>query len=390
MTHLRDLICSLTGVAYPTGMLHGLSSAGRPLMCRYDLDAVKRSVDRDAITRRPRGMWRWRELMPLPDGVAPVSLGEGDTALLDAPNTAAELDLRRLWIKDESTNPTGSFKARGISAAVTMGVHLGASAFAVPSAGNAGGALAAYAARAGVPAHVFVPADTPIVNQREVLLCGAYLHRVQGLIHECARVLAEQRDELGVFDLSTLKEPYRLEGKKTMGLEICESLGWRVPDVVVYPTGGGTGLIGVHKAIEELTALGWLEHARQPRFVVVQASGCAPIVRAFEAGASEAQTVQDAHTIASGLRVPKAVGDRIMLDILRRTHGTAVAIDDPELLAGARALARAEGIHACPETGACIAAIRRLRDSGFIGPEDEVLTFNTGSATKYVELLPTE
>jgi threonine synthase len=390
MTHLCDLVCSLTGEHYPAELVHGLSPAGRPLLCRYDLEAVARDVDRDAIARRPRGMWRWRELMPLPEGVAPVSLGEGDTALLDAPNTAAELDLKRLWIKDESTNPTGSFKARGISAALSVAVHLGVRAFAVPSAGNAGGALAAYAARAGVPAHVFVPTDTPIVNQREVLLCGAFLHRVDGLIHECARVLAERRDELGVFDLSTLKEPYRLEGKKTMGLEICEALGWRVPDVVVYPTGGGTGLVGVHKAIEELTSLGWLTQPRQPRFVAVQASGCAPIVRAFEAGASEAQTVDDAHTLASGLRVPKAVGDRMMLEILRSTGGTAIAIDDPELLAGARALARAEGIHACPETGACIAAIRRLRDTGFIGPEDEVLTFNTGSALKYVELLPTE
>ncbi len=390
MTHLRDLVCSLTGESYPSGMLHGLSRAGRPLLCRYDLERVRADVDRDAIARRPRGMWRWSELMPLSEGVAPVSLGEGDTALLSAPNTAAELDLRRLWIKDESTNPTGSFKARGISAALTMSVHLGASAFAVPSAGNAGGALAAYAARAGVPAHVFVPADTPIVNQREVLLCGAFLHRVNGLIHDCARELSERRDELGVFDLSTLKEPYRLEGKKTMGLEICEALGWRVPDVVVYPTGGGTGLVGVHKAIGELIELGWLREARQPRFVAVQASGCAPIVRAFESGAVEAETVTDAHTLASGLRVPKAVGDRLMLEILRSTGGTAIAIDDPELLAGARALARAEGIHACPETGACLAAIRRLRDTGFIRSDDEVLTFNTGSATKYVELLPIE
>jgi threonine synthase len=223
-----------------------------------------------------------------------------------------------------------------------------------------------------------------------VLLCGAFLHRVDGLIHDCARVLAERREELGVFDLSTLKEPYRLEGKKTMGLEICETLGWRVPDVVVYPTGGGTGLVGVHKAITELIELGWLRDARQPRYVVVQASGCAPIVRAFESGATEAEPVTDAHTLASGLRVPKAVGDRLMLEILRTTGGTAIAIDDPELLAGARALARAEGIHACPETGACLAAIRRLRDTGFIRADDEVLTFNTGSATKYVELLPIE
>jgi len=390
MTYRRDLVCSLTGAAHAADRLHTLSPAGRPLLCRYDLERIKKDVDRDAIARRRRGMWRWRELMPLPDGVAPISLGEGDTALLEAPALAAELDVKRLWVKDESMNPTGSFKARGISAAISMSSHLGAHAFAVPTAGNAGGALAAYAARAGVPAHVFAPNDTPIVNLREVVLCGGILHKVDGNISDCARSLAEQREELGVFDLSTLKEPYRLEGKKTMGLEICEALRWRTPDVIVYPTGGGTGLVGVHKAIEELTALGWLEEEGQPRYVAVQASGCAPIVRAFERGDAEAQPVEDAHTLASGLRVPKAIGDRIMLDILRSTDGTAIAIDDPELLAGARALARGEGIHACPETGACIAAIRRLRETGFIGPNDEVLTFNTGAATKYVELLPVD
>lgn len=388
MSFLRTLECSATGQTFPPDRLHGLSPAGRPLLCRYDLHEVGRTVDRDAMARRPRGMWRWRELLPAGEGVDAVSLGEGDTPLTDVPRLAAALGVRRLWVKDESLNPTGSFKARGLSAAVTMGVALGCRAFAVPSAGNAGGALAAYAARAGVPAHVFVPSDTPLVNQREVPLCGATLYRVNGLIHECGRVLAEQKDALGAFDLSTLKEPYRLEGKKTMGFEICEALGWRVPDVVVYPTGGGTGLIGVHKAIAELAALGWLAGARQPRYVVVQASGCAPIVRAFEAGASEAETIADAHTLASGLRVPRAVGDRLMLEILRSTGGTAVAIDDDVLLAGARRLARLEGIHACPETGACVAAIERLRTEGFIGPDDEVVTFNTGAATKYVELLP--
>ncbi|MBX7079081.1 MAG: threonine synthase [Nannocystaceae bacterium] len=387
-TYLIDLVCSSTGAAVPWERLQGLSAAGRPLVCRYDLPRVAASVDRDAIAARPRGMWRWRELLPLPGGHAPVSLGEGDTPLLATPRLARELGVRRLWLKDEAGEPTGSFKARGISAAVTMALHLGARAFAVPSAGNAGGALAAYAARAGVPAHVFVPRDTPEVNQREVLLFGAQLHRIDGLIHDCGRVVAEQREALGAFDLSTLKEPYRLEGKKTMGLELLEQLGWRVPDVVVYPTGGGTGLIGVHAAIAAAAALGWLDEARQPRFVAVQASGCAPIVRAFERGQDEAALFEGAHTCASGLRVPKAVGDRMMLQILRSTGGTAIAIDDDTLMDATRELARSEGINACPEAGACIAAIRRLRASGWLRADDEVVTFNTGAGTKYVEQLP--
>lgn len=387
-THLLDLRCSATGAAVPAGQLHGLSAAGRPLVCRYDLDRIARAVDRDAVSARARGMWRWRELLPLPFDAAPVTLGEGDTPLVDAQRLARALGVRQLWIKDESVEPTGSFKARGIAAAVSMAVHLGVRAFAIPSAGNAGGALAAYAARAGRPAHVFVPSDTPIVNQREVLLYGATLHRVEGLIHDCGRRVAQMREELDAFDVSTLKEPYRLEGKKTMGLEICEQLGWRVPDVVVYPTGGGTGLLGVHAAIAALARLGWLREARQPRFVVVQASGCAPIVRAWERGADEAETFEPAHTLASGLRVPKAVGDRMMLEILRETGGTAIAIDDRELLADMALLARSEGLCACPEAGACVSAIRSLRASGYIRPDDEVLTFNTGAGTKYVELLP--
>lgn len=387
-TYLTALRCSATGDRVAADRLHGLSAAGRPLVCEYDLPAIARDIDRDAVARRPRGMWRWRELLPVPIGAPIVSLGEGDTPLLEAPRLAADLGVRRLWIKDEALEPTGSFKARGISAAVSMAVHLGARAFAIPSAGNAGGALAAYAARAALPAHVFVPVDTPAVNQREVLLYGAHLHRVDGLIHDCGRLVAEQRESLDAFDMSTLKEPYRLEGKKTMGLEICEQLGWRVPDVVVYPTGGGTGLLGVHAAIAQLTALGWLRDARQPRFVVVQASGCAPIVRAFDDGQVEATLFEDAHTCASGLRVPKAVGDRMMLEVVRSTGGTAIAIDDDVLMRGTAQLATTEGVCACPEAGACIAAIASLRAQGWIGADDEVLTFNTGAGTKYVELLP--
>lgn len=389
-TYLSHLECSLTGERFAADRLWGLSPAGRPLLCRYDLDAVARAITPAQIAARPRGLWRWRELLPLPLPVAPLSLGEGDTPLLASTRLAQRLGVRRLWIKDEALEPTGSFKARGLSLAVNMALHLGARGFAIPSAGNAGGALAAYAALAGVAAHVFVPADTPVVNQREVLLYGASLHRVEGLIHDCGRIVGERKAELGAFDVSTLKEPYRIEGKKTMGLELCEQLGWRVPDVVVYPTGGGTGLVGVHKAIAELTAIGWLRGARQPRYVAVQARGCAPIVDAFHAGADEAGTAENAHTIASGLRVPRAIGDRIMLAILRETGGTAIAIDDDELAADMRELAATTGISACPEAGACISAIRRLRASGDIGPDDEVVTFNTGAGTKYVELLPPE
>lgn len=387
-THLQALYCSATGHELPTDRLHNLSPAGKPILCRYDLDAIRSAVDRDAIAARRGGMWRWRELLPLPFDAEPVSLGEGDTPLLPAKRLAEALGLSRLWIKDESVEPTGSFKARGLSAAVTMATHLGATSLIVPSAGNAGGALAAYAARAGRPSHVFVPADTPIINQREVLLYGGNLVRVDGLIHDCGRRVAEVKDELGAFDVSTLKEPYRIEGKKTMGLELAEQLGWRVPDVIVYPTGGGTGLIGMHKAFEELAALGWLEQARQPRFVSVQSSGCAPIVRAFERGDEEAPLWEDADTQASGLRVPKAVGDFIMLRMVRETGGTAVAIDDAQLLDDMRWMASAEGINACPEGGACISAVRVLRERGFIGRDDEVVVFNTGAGTKYLETLP--
>lgn len=386
--YLETLYCSLTGDALPPGRLHGLSPAGKPILCRYDLETVGRAVSRDAMAERAPGMWRWRELLPLPEGGTPVTLGEGDTPLLSAPRLAADLGLRTLWVKDESCNPTGSFKARGLSAAVTMAVHWGAGAFIVPSAGNAGGALAAYAARAGKPSHVFVPADTPEVNQREVLACGGNLVRVDGLIDDCGRMVAARRDALGAFDVSTLKEPYRIEGKKTMGLELAQQLGWRVPDVIVYPTGGGTGLIGMHKAFDELAALGWIPADKRPRFVSVQSSGCAPIVKAFHEGAEGAPRWEGAQTKAYGLRVPAAVGDFLMLRALRESKGTAVAVDDPVLLEDTLTLGRLEGINACPEGGACVAAVRRLVADGWIADDEEVVIFNTGAGTKYVETMP--
>jgi threonine synthase len=387
-TYLCHLRCSATGATFTADRLQGLSPAGKPLLCDYDLEALRGKLDRDALERRRSDMWRWRELLPLPLGIEPRSLGEGGTPLLSAARLGAELGLRRLWVKDESGNPTGSFKARGLSAAVHLAAHLGARAFVAPSAGNAGGALAAYAARFGLPCHVFVPADTPELNQLEVVLHGGTLVRVDGLIDECGRRAAAARDELGAFDVSTLKEPYRIEGKKTMGLELAQQLGWRMPDVVVYPAGGGTGLIGVHKAFLELRALGFLPSgAALPRFVAVQASGCAPIVKAFASGAMHATKVEGAHTVASGLRVPSAVGDFLMLDILRTTGGTALAVEDAALLDGMRRLARAEGIAACPEGGACVAAIAALRHRGAIAPDEEVVLFNTGTGLKYLEVL---
>ena len=387
-TFLHSLECSLTGEVLPSGKLHNLSPAGKPIVCRYDLAAVKRHADRDEIRSRPRGMWRWRELLPLAADREPVTLGEGDTPLLEAPRLAAELGLESLWVKDEAVNPTGSFKARGLSAAVTMARELGARALSIPSAGNAGGALAAYAARAGLPAYVYVPSDTPEINQLEVPFFGGVLTRIDGLIDDCGRAAAARKEELGAFDVSTLKEPYRLEGKKTLGLELAEQLDWQLPDVIVYPTGGGTGLVGMHKAFAELREIGWLDSARPlPRFVTVQASGCAPLVRAFDSGETSAKRWEGAETCASGLRVPAAVADFMILDALRTSGGTAIAVPDDALVAEMHRLAASEGINAAPEGGACVAAVRQLRRSGWIGAGERVVVFNTGAGTKYVEVL---
>lgn len=386
-TYLRALRCSATGESLPIGPLLNLSPARKPIVCEYDLDAIRVAVTREVIAARPRGMWRWRELLPLPLTEAPITLGEGDTPLLKTPRLGEALGVKNLWVKDEAVNPTGSFKARGLTAAVTMAVYRGATVLAIPSAGNAGGALAAYAARAGVPAHVFVPADTPEINQREVILLGGHLHRIDGLINQCGAMVAAAKAELGAFDVSTLKEPYRLEGKKTMGLELAEQFGWRLPDVIVYPTGGGTGLIGMHKAFDELAQLGWLESDRRPRFVSVQAAGCAPIVDAFHAGRDHAPLWENAHTVASGLRVPVAVADFMMLQALRESGGTAVAVTDDDLVRDSALMARKEGINACPEAGACVTAVRELREQGWIGDDEHVVIFNTGAGTKYVEVL---
>ena len=384
-THLE---CTRTGTRYDRDGLHNLSDVGAPLFARYDLTAASSSVSRDDLSRRREGgMWRYREVMPLRPGDATITLEEGSTPLRSCPRLANSLDLQQLWIKDESTNPTGSFKARGLSAAVTAAAARGATKLAIPTAGNAGGALAAYAAAAGLESYVFMPADTPQAFQLEVISCGGHLELVDGLISDCGRIVGERKQEEGWFDVSTLKEPYRVEGKKTMGYEMAEQFGWRLPDVVIYPTGGGTGLIGMWKAFEEMERLGWLEPGQRPRMVSVQASGCAPIVRAYEAGDETAAAWEDAQTCASGLRVPGAVGDFLMLRALRESQGTAVAVGDEELIADSHELARLTGIFPAPEGGATLSALRRLRDSGWVADDDRVVLFNTGSGTKYLEAL---
>jgi threonine synthase len=356
-----------------------------PLRVDYDIAALKATFTPSSITSRAHDLWRYREVLPLPLDLDPPTLGEGGTPLIPANDLANDIGLRGpLLVKDEAVNPTGSFKARGMAVAVAMAKHLGASKLAVPSAGNAGGAMAAYAARAGLEAHVFMPRDVPFANRLECEISGAHVMLVDGLITDCAKIVMERKKAEGWFDVSTLKEPYRVEGKKTMGYEIAEQLNWTLPDVILYPTGGGTGLVGMWKAFEEMEGLGWIGSER-PRMVSVQAAGCAPIVRAFNEGRSDAGFFENAHTIAAGLRVPRAIADFVMLDILRKSGGTAVAVQDDEMIRDARALGAATGVCACPEGGACLTALRQLTTSGWVKPDDTVVLFNTGTGTKYTE-----
>ena len=360
----------------------------KPLWVRYDLDAVGRAVDPQQIATRPPTLWRYRELLPLPEGADPVTFGEGVTPLLPAPRLGAMLGIEDLWIKDESQLPTGSFKARGLAMAVTMARHFGIKRVAIPTAGNAGGALAAYAARAGIEAFVFMPRDTPVVNQMECLAAGAKAYLVNGLITDCGPIVRKGTEQMGWFDCSTLKEPYRIEGKKTMGLELAEQLDWRLPDVILYPTGGGTGLIGMWKAFAELRALGWLKSEKKPRMIAVQSDGCAPIPRAFEAGDRFAKPWENARTCASGLRVPAAVGDFMILDAVRESGGLAVAVPESEIIEAMRSAISAEGISICPEAATCVLAARKLVAQGRIAQHERVVLFNTGAVTKYVETVP--
>lgn len=360
-----------------------------PLLAVYDLEAVRRRVEPGEIRARTRGLWRWAELLPVRDRAHHLTLGEGDTPLLEAPNLAAGLGVSKLYIKDESANPTGTFKARGLAVAVARAVELGIRNFVIPTAGNAGGALANYAARGRCQAHVFMPKDAPRTNVKEVEAAGADLHLVDGLISDAARAAsaaatsAAKEGKGAWFDVSTFKEPYRVEGKKTMGLEIAEDFDWRLPEVIVYPTGGGTGLVGMWKAFDELENLGWIGSQR-PRMVSVQAEGCAPVVRAFEAGAERIDAWENAHTLAAGLRVPMVFADRLILNTLHESQGNAVSVSDDEILAAQSKLARVTGIFAAPEGAATLAGLEKLVQKGWVKPQENVVLFNTGSGLKYI------
>jgi threonine synthase len=340
-------------------------------------------LDREAFASRPRGMWRWREMMPVVDEANVVTLGEGDTPLLDAPRLSAAGGFARLAIKDEGNNPSGSFKARGLSAAVSKAKELGVRAIALPTAGNAGGAAAAYAARAGMDCHVFMPSDTPPLFRTECERYGAHVTMVDGLIDACGRIVAERAPGEGWYDVSTLKEPYRVEGKKTMGYEIAEQSDWTLPDAIVYPTGGGTGLIGMWKAFDEMEEMGWID-SRRPRMISVQAEGCAPIPRAFAEGAADSRKWEDAHTYASGLRVPKAFADFLILRDLRASGGEAVAVSDDEMRRACEEIGRCEGLFVAPEGGASWAAAKKLADSGRLARDARIVLFNTGTGFKYL------
>ena len=382
VTHLE---CGLCGTKHEAHRLHSLCTAcGKPLLVRYDLERAKMFLKKELLAGRRPDMWRYREMLPLQRDENLVSLGEGWTPLLRATRLGRRVGVPDLFIKDESQNPTQSFKARGMAAAVSMAKELGVKKLAVPSAGNAAGALAAYAARAGLKSYIFMPRDTPRANVVECQQTGAHVTLMDGLITDCGAEVGRRKEKEGWFDVSTLKEPYRIEGKKTLGYELAEQMEWRLPDVIIYPTGGGTGLIGMWKAFEEMEQLGWIG-SKRPRMVTVQAEGCAPIVRAFEEGNRFADEFPNAATKASGLRVPKAIGDFLILDALRASGGTAVAVSDEELIEAVRDIGAVEGVFCAPEGAACLPALRKLVESGEVNKHERVVLFNTGSGVKYME-----
>ena len=381
-TFVTHLECSLTGEHYPADKLHGLSAAGKPLLVRYDLDGVRAALTKGVLAQRPMDLWRWRELLPVRNTSNIVSLGENATPLVALPRTAARLGGAHLIAKDEGRLPTASFKARGLVMAVSMAKELGVTQIAMPTNGNAGAALAAYAAVAGMEAIIFCPDDTPEINVREIAAQGARVYCVNGLIDDCGAIVGQGAKERGWFDFSTLKEPYRIEGKKTMGLELAEQLGWELPDAIFYPTGGGTGLIGMWKAFDELEQIGFIG-SKRPKMFAVQAEGCAPMVRAFDAGVEFAERWEDAHTIAMGIRVPRAVGDFLILRAVRESGGAALAVPDAAIMAAVRDVARDDGLLLCPEGGATLAAYSRALDEGLIGREDRAVLFNCASGLKY-------
>jgi threonine synthase len=384
-THLECSVPCGSG-PYDARIEQHLCTCGAPLLARYDLEAA-RAWQKSSLIGRPASMWRYRELLPLFDGEEPITLGEGWTPLIHAQRLGEDLGLGRVYIKDESLNPTNSFKARGLAAAVTRAARLGARTLSVPSAGNAANALAAYAAAAGIPAQVFMPRDVKVPFIRECELYGSSVTLVDGLITDAGRVAAEKGKPLGWYDVSTLKEPYRIEGKKTMAYELGEQLDWKFPDWIIYPTGGGTGMVGMWKAFEELESIGWKTSPTRPRMVSVQAEHCAPIVRAFEEGAERSEMWQNARTLADGLRVPKAVGDFLVLRAVRESGGTALAVTDDEMVAGMRALGSREGVSAAPEGGAALQALKRLVADGRVRRDESVVLFNTGGALKYLDVL---
>ncbi|HLZ49785.1 MAG TPA: threonine synthase [Candidatus Acidoferrum sp.] len=380
-TNVRELECSACGKKHDANREQHLCTCGKPLLAKYDLKQAAVSLNLESLKSRTPSLWRYAEVLP---DDPPVTLGEGMTALIPANRLGASMGLQRLYVKDEGLNPTGSFKARGMTVAVTRAKQLGAKALAAPTAGNAGGALAAYAAAAGLPAVIVMPADTPAANVMECEAFGAKVVKLNGLISDCGKYVAERKEREGWYDVSTLKEPYRVEGKKTMGYELWEQLGGKLPDVIFYPTGGGVGLIGMCKAFDEMQEMGWIG-AERPRMVAVQAAGCAPIVKAWEAHRDASEFFQNATTLASGLRVPGPLGDFLILRMLRQTHGTALTVTDDEMLKDGKELASLEGIFAAPEGAATVSAVRKLAASGWIKPRETVVLFNTGTGYKYSE-----
>jgi threonine synthase len=383
-TFVTHLECAMTGARYPAGQVHGLSAAGKPLLVRYDLAALAKAVTKQALAARTGGFWRYREFLPVTKSENVVALGEITTPLIPLPRLARKLGAGagEILVKDEGRLPTGSFKARGLALAVAMAKELGLAHLAMPTNGNAGAAMAAYASRAGLRSTVFCPDDTPEINISEIALQGATVYRVNGLINDCGRIVGEGKDAAGWFDLSTLKEPYRIEGKKTMGLELAEQLGWQLPDVIFYPTGGGTGLIGMWKAFAELAAIGWIGPKR-PRMVAVQAAGCAPIVKAFEDGEEHAPPWQNAHTVAAGIRVPLAVGDFLILRAVRESGGFAIAVDDDAIMQVRDETAREEGLLLCPEGAATLAAYRQALADGRVRAGERAVLYNCATGLKY-------
>jgi threonine synthase len=382
---LTHLDCTRCDRRYPPGQLLNLCECGGPLFARYDLERAAHDMRPGHLALRAPNLWRYREVLPVEGPDDRISLGEGFTPLLSAPQLGAAVGLPRLFVKDEAGNPTGSFKARGLALAVSMARTLGAREVCLPSAGNAGSALAAYAARGGLGAHVFVPRDIARLFLTETAAYGAHVETVDGLITDAGRVCAERAREHGWFECATLKEPYRVEGKKTMGYELAEQMGWKLPDAILYPTGGGTGLIGMWKAFEELEQMGFLSSGQRPRMYAVQAEGCAPIVKAFEEGLDGAPMWEGATTLAHGIRVPKAIGDFLVLKAMRASHGAGVRVSEAEIVQGVKDASAREGLFMCPEGGACVAALRKLKANGHLSPDDVVVVFNTGTGFKYLE-----